>query len=285
MINTIAPRAFTYSAPMKAQPGNIPASPVPANPVDGIDLSQVDTAQKAAQLPILDPGFQLGLAGAIAGLVLSSMGGSGSAEVSLDYSSQSGANESKLHYGFSADNLDQAIAVSGTYNGQPVGGGLVVDPATQGLNWKAELGANLEDYTFALDGPTQTSEIELLLRGKLGSVDADLKFSVLGDVSNPSPDTIEGYKVSGTLGGRAYEAVTRYALNPDLGNMPQPPVGQTLNIATVTTTGSLGDLEINRQYEITGQLNSQDSLTATASGGGVNAGIDTQSKTVLNFHR
>lgn len=288
MISTLTPRAHTLSAPIKFQPNPTPVQrECPNHPVDGIDLSQIDTAQKAAQLPILDPGLQMGMAGAIAALILSSMGGA-VAQVSLDYAAKAGANESKLHYGFSAAALEegeQAVTVSGTYNGQPVSGGLNIDEVTQSLNWKASLAGNQEDYTFALDGPKQQTEMELLLQGKLGSVDADLRFSVLGDLSNASPDNIEGYRVSGTLGGQAYEAVTRYVLNPELVDMPQPPVGAPVNIAKVTTTGSLGGLEIKREYEITGQLNSQNSFTASATGGGVNAGVNSQSTTVLHFNR
>jgi hypothetical protein len=285
MINTIAPRAFTapvrsFQAPGQGETPQPAVCPRPMS--DSIDLSSIDTPQKAAQLPILDPGFQLGLAGGIAATIMAAMGGGTAPVMELNYQSKSGANETNLNY--AADvNAQQTgaspLTVSGTHNGQPVSGGLVLDEAAQALTWTAQFGSSQEAYSF---GPGGTQQVpELVLQGKLGNVDANLSFSVLGDVQNPNPETIQGYKVSGTLGGEAYESTTLFQINPETFAMQQPPApGQNVNVGTVSTTGHLGQLPIDRQYSIDAQM-TDSSIVATATGGGVNAGINSQSTTTL----
>ncbi|MBT9588059.1 hypothetical protein IV102_32280 [bacterium] len=285
MINTLAPRAFTsptrvFQAPAKTEAPQPAVCPRPMP--DSIDLSSIDTPQKAAQLPILDPSFQLGLAGGIAATIMAAMGGGTAPQMQLNYQSQTGANQTNLTY--SADiNAQQTgaspLTVSGTHNGQAVSGGLVIDDAAQALTWKAQFGTSQEAYSFGPGGTQQAPE--LVLKGMLGSVEANLNFSVLGDVQNPNPDTIQGYKVSGTLGGESYESTTLFNLNPEVATMQQPPAqGQNVNIGSITTTGHLGQLPIDKQYTVEAQM-SDTSIVAVASGGGLNAGVNTQSTTTL----
>lgn len=286
MISTISPKA--YVAPQAPTPPPARTNPAPQQtPPEGdkIDLSSVvDTAQKAAQLPILDTGLQMGIASAVAVAILSGMGGATAAtSIQVDYQSQVADNTQNLQYQFDLGAVGQGaqpIQVSGDINGKPVQGGLNLDEQAQALKWQANLGGVTEAYQF---GPSASNEKVdgLVLQGKLGNVDADLRFSVLGDLDNPSMETINGYQVKGTLDGYDYNATTTYQLSEEMSKAVRPEPGQTINIGTVSTVGNLGELGINRQYTITGQLTPEGGFVATAVGGGQNAGLDSKSTTTL----
>ena len=268
MISSIAQRTYIPQAAPKA-PTQTPEPVICPMPIGGdhIDISNIDTAQKAAQLPILDPGFQLSMAGGIAVAIFSGMAGGSTPAIEIGYQKQSGANDVNLQYTIETKG-DQPLTLSGSYNGQPASGALVIDNSNAGVGWTSKLGTNSEDYRFSAD--VEPKDAALHLDGTLGSVEAHLAFHVLGDMENPNPDTIHGYKVDGTLGGVPYEATTLFHLNQQaLAN----PDGH-IDVGTMDTTGNLGGLSIDKHYIVSADVE-QDSRNgvATIVGSGVNAGV------------
>ena len=277
MVSGITPRLHV-SSPAGVQPAVCPKPPSgPEGPNDGVDLSNIDTPQEAAQLPILDAGFQLGLAGAIVGTMMAS-GGNGAAAplIELCFQSVVGENCAKIDYVADAKEMAKGgspLVSSGELNGQPVEGGITVDPSTGSLGWRANYGGSPENFSFGVN-----EQKTLDIAGKLGSVDAKLNFSVIGDLSNPTPESIQGFKVSGTLGDQPYEATTLFQLNPGA----QPGPDGKIDVGTATTQGSLGNLVIDRQFVISAQQTGS-GILANAVGTGVNAGLESITTTDLTF--
>ncbi|MBI3923927.1 MAG: hypothetical protein HY319_00115 [Armatimonadetes bacterium] len=130
--------------------------------------------------------------------------------------------------------------------------------------------AVVETFTFV---PTEDQNNPgLRMSGSVGSIPVDVNFSILGDLEH-GQEGVEGYKVSGTIGDQAYEAETHYKLNQDIENLPEPKVGETVDLASLTTRGHLGDSEIAKDYTVTATVNSETSVTLNTAGSGVNAGL------------
>lgn len=283
MISAVAPRTYIPTASTKCgdtAPSN-PAPPAqPAPPSETVDLSNIDCPIKAAQLPILEPSFQLGLAGAIAFAIMSGMsGGGGVPLVTIDTNNQFG-NGNDITNSYTFDLKDQAnpLSVNGFANSAPISGGVVIDQASQSLQYAGTVGNSPENLTFSLD-ESNPSAPGLNIKGQFGSIDANVTLSLLGNIeSMQSPEDFQGWQVNGTIGGQAYHVENRLSINQNA----EPGQDGSIALGSFSSRGSLGENEISKDYTVTAQMTGS-GITATATGSGVNAGVQSNVSTTVSL--
>lgn len=262
MISALAPRTLT-SAPARLDQATPqpPASPAP--PADQADISRIDTAAKAAALPIMDPAVQLGLAAGVAAIIYSAMAGGGVPLITLDVLDKAGSKHVHANYTLDAKDQQSPIKVSGDLSGEPVSGGLKVDEEAEKVSWQGQLGQNAEELHFAADPENEALRVEC----KFGEVEGSLEFTPIR--GQRGDDDFKGYRVEGTLGGQPYFVDTTFELPEDL--QRKAAEGERLE-AKMHASGKLGDLDISKDYTIVGQQTGS-GLTIEVNGSGTTAGI------------
>jgi len=260
-------RATSPQAPVQQQ--QPPSQQEPA-PGDGIDLTSLDCPYKVAQHPILEPSFQLGIAGAVAVAIAASWGGGQVPALQLAVNSFIG-DSNFVGTSYTLDPLNQEGAikaegnfVSGTNSGFISGGlGNIMDAS---VAWNGTFGSSPEALTLRTDD--ETGE-KLLVSGTIGTVPTNLTFEMIGGSSQP-----EGIEINGTIGDLPYHTETRWTINTDLGSGAPPTPDQTVDLGTMTTRGSIGDKEIAKDYKLTAEVDVQhETGFFHAVGSGVNAGV------------
>jgi len=228
-----------------AAPAPAPApAPQAEGPRELLDLSTIDTAAEAAQLPLLEPAFQLSLAAAVVQSVLG--GGSDRQEICV-VNKFPGTCVDTL---FTLDMKNQAapLTVDGKFNGNPISGQATLGESVQ---WSGSTGENVEDIQV---GPSLDQEA-VRLEGRFGTVPASLALSPI-----MNGNVFEGVLTTGSLGGYDYKCETRLAN------------GQALlegGATTMSSKGSVGELPIDKSYTIT-----TTDRVWMFEGKGVNAGVE-----------
>ncbi len=283
MISAVAPKVYIPTASSKCgdtAPSN-PAPPAqPAPPAESVDLNNIDCPIKAAQLPILEPSFQLGLAGAIAFAVMSGMSGGGAIPiVMIDTNNKFGAgNDITNSYTFDLKDQANPVTANGFANSAPISGGVVLDEANQSVQWNGTVGNSAETLTFGLD-QTDPANPGLSIKGQFGSIDANLTLSLLGNIQSMSgPEDFQGWQVNGTVGGQAYHVENRVTINAEA----QPDESGSIALGSFTSRGNLGENEISKDYNVTAQMTGS-GITATATGTGLNAGENSNVSTTVTL--
>lgn len=268
MVSTLAP---SFNSPIAAfspvarqeQPAP-PAPPAPQPPADNVDFSVIDTAAKAAACPALDPAVQLGLGAGIAAVIMAGMGGGSLPLITLDVQTKTAGQEGNLSFSLDLQNQQSPVGVTGDFAGQAVSGGLVVNEETQQFGWTGTIGGNEEKIEFrGLNQETKTAQVGV----QFGSVAGNLELSAIMDESGEMP---LGYRVTGDLGGEAYDVTTTWKLPEGLGQDGQEPP-QKLE-ASISSVGTLGGQEIHKEYSVVGQMTGG-GLMVNVNGGGTVAGI------------
>lgn len=274
MLNLVSIHSASAAAPQPAICPKPPAGePAPAPPTESVDLSNIDTAAKAATLPIMDAAVQLGVAAGITAAIMAGMGGGSAPLISLDIASKTAGQESNINISMDAKNEESPITSSGSFAGQPVSGGIVIDEQAEKISWVGKIGENAEELHFAgLD----ENEQSLKLNVKFGSVEGDLKFSPI--VGDAGPDDYKGYRLAGTLGGQEYQVDTILNIPEELKN-GQPPEDGKIS-TTMTSTGHVGGQEIKRDYTLDAVMTSS-GIIVDVNGTGTTAGIPQELKATL----
>ncbi|MBI3924122.1 MAG: hypothetical protein HY319_01145 [Armatimonadetes bacterium] len=288
----------TITSPVSPAASRAASTPQPAicprpmpqqPPAESVDLSTIDTPQKVAQLPIFEPTFQLGIAGAVAVAIFSAFGGGPAPAIHLGVTGLVGDNSVLgVEYSFDLNNQESPVSAQGTVfsqDGQDVKsanitGALSFDQAAEQVGWRGQIGDAAETLTFNM--VEDQANPGLRMSGSVGAVPVDVRFSILGDLEH-GQEGVEGYKISGTIGDLPYETESRYQLRQDIDHLPEPKVGDTLEVATMTTRGHLGDSEISKDYTINAVVDSETSVSLVASGEGVNAGLPQVVETALTL--
>lgn len=260
-------RATTNQPPAQQQPPLDPQQPAPG---DGIDLTSLDCPYKVAQHPILEPSFQLGIAGAVAVAIAAAWGGGQVPALQLAVNSFIGTdNFVGTSYTIDPTNQEGAIKAEGNFvsgtNSGFINGGLanIMDSS---VAWNGSFGNSPEALTLRTD--EETGE-KLLVSGTIGTVPTNLTFELIGGSSQP-----EGIEINGTIGDLPYHTETRWSINQDLGSNPPPSPTETVDLGSMTTRGSIGDREISKDYKLTGEIDVQNETGFFhAFGSGVNAGV------------
>lgn len=270
MLSTIAPNFGQITAASLRQgqePAPAPQPPAPQPPPDQVDFSVIDTPAKAACCPAMDPAVQLGLGAGIAAVIMAGMGGGSIPLITLDVQTRTAGQEGNLSFGLDMQNQQAPVTVSGDFAGQAVNGGLVVDEEKQQVSWAGTIGGNEEKIQFiGLNEETKTAQVAV----QFGGVNGNLELSPMMDESGQMP---LGYHVTGELGGEAYDVTTTWKLPEGFGKQEddqQPP--QKLE-ASISSVGTLGGQEINKQYQVVGQMTGG-GLMVNVTGGGTVAGIN-----------
>ncbi|MBM3463156.1 MAG: hypothetical protein FJX76_13720 [Armatimonadetes bacterium] len=249
MIATLSPALAAPGPQSPARPQACPTDP-PAPPTDGIDFSELDTAEKAALLPILEPGVQLG---AVAGLLMAmagAMSGGAAPTVSMAVLTKLNADQDcSVTYQIDANQVDSPVSGAGAIYGQYAGATSTVDAAAGTGTLNEFVGHSQSSLTFKLDEEKEA----LTASGKIGSVDVDLAFTPL--MSKGKGD-VNGFHVEGTVGGQPYL----------IDNMFMGP-GATENQQLMASWGRLGETQIKKNYALT-ILDTPDGAQATIVGGG-----------------
>lgn len=271
MITAVTP--FSTAPAAATRPTAPQAAPAQAAPTESVDLSMIDTPAKAAALPILDASVQLGLAAGIAAAVMAGMGGGSAPLISLDIATKTAGQESSMQIVIDPKNETDPVTSTGTFAGQPVSGGLKMDPANEQVSWIGKIGNNAEELHFAgLDQDAQS----LKLNVKLGSIEGTVNFSPLkGDAG---PDDYQGYRIQGELGGQPYQVDTIIDIPESLKRKEPPADGRVET--TMTSKGFLGSETIQKDYQIVGQMTSG-GVVVEVTGAGTAAGIPQEIQAVL----
>jgi hypothetical protein len=283
MINSISfPQTAVIRSSQPQQPAPPAQEPAPQPPADGVDFSLLDCPTKVAQLPILEPAFQLAIAGGIAGAIFSAMGGGGIAP-SITVGMGSLLNEQTMigaEYKFDLNNQQNPITSEGviaTENGEtPMAGSVSFNEQTQTVEWNSTIGNNAEKLTFSLNEDQNNPGINV--SGTCGSIPVNLNFGLLDSIEQlqNNPTQAQGYTVSGTVGDMPYKVENRVTFDESSLPTEPPAVGQEFTFGTMTSRGSLGDLAISKDYTIGGSVESNTSVALYAFGEGTNAGVQQQ---------
>jgi hypothetical protein len=209
MLTAISLPQIQTPALRTSQPAPAPG-PDPLPPGETIDLSSLDTPYKAAQLPILEPSFQLALAGGLAASIFAAMNGGPAPTVTAGMLAMLGP-ECLLETEYKID-INQATPITGSGNVHckqhmdPISGSLTL--GSESARWNGTIGGNAETLTFSLDDGQTPS---LNMSGWMGTVPVALNFSLIGDQNQlgRGPEAWEGYRVSGMVGGLPYETENR----------------------------------------------------------------------------
>ncbi len=286
MINSIAfPQTTAIRSAQQSQPQQ-PApptqEPAPQPPADGIDLSSLDCPYKVAQLPILEPAFQLAMAGGIAGAIFAAMGGGGISPT-ITVGMGSILNENTMigaEYKFDLNNQSTPITSEGVVATEsseaPMAGSISFNQESQQVEWKSTIGNSAENLTFKLNEDQANPGINV--SGTCGSIPVNLNFGLLDTVEQiqNNPTQVSGYTVSGTVGDLPYKVENRFTIDESSLPTEPPAVGQEFTFGTIQTRGSLGDQEISKDYTVGGSVESNTSVALFAFGEGTNAGIQQQ---------
>ncbi|MBI3928201.1 MAG: hypothetical protein HY319_21840 [Armatimonadetes bacterium] len=269
MISTIAPQVHIPAATVARASSQ--AAPAKASaPADSVDFSTIDSPVEAAQLPILEPSFQLSLAFGVMAAVMAGMGGGGVPLIEVAVESQSGGASVSANYALDFKDEQNPLKVSGTAGNEPISGGFAIDEQAQTVSWNGRIGNNDETLTFSADEQSES----LRISGKFGQVPTDLRLSMMGQ----SAEDFQGFLVEGTVGGQEYVART------DLKPVENPEPGQDggAKIATFSTRGHLGSAEISKDYTATAYQTGS-GITINVEGAGQNSGLEQQVNTTLTI--
>lgn len=212
-----------------------PSAPRPVEPeaAQPLDLTSIDTPQKALALPCLNPAL-LGVA--LTGAIASSMTGSpATAVVSLTL----GDLQGKLTYTFNGQNPQQALQVTGEIGGQAYQETWSIDQQSQKASVHGSLGENAIDLTLS------AGQKGMLLRGTLGQVGVT---QILGGESDLS--SITG---TGKLGSESLEHSIK--LTQDDNNNYQMAVTGKLGQSTLEQSATIardqdGQIQFNGQGKL-----------------------------------
>lgn len=283
MINSVSrPQTPVIRSTQSQQPAPPAQEPAPQPPADAIDFSLLDCPTKVAQLPILEPAFQLAIAGGIAGAIFSAMGG-GSIAPSITVGMGSLLNEQTMigaEYKFDLNNQQNPITSEGviaTENGEtPMAGSVSFNEQAQTVEWNSTIGNAAEKLTFRLNEDQNNPGINV--SGTCGSIPVNLNFGLLDSLEQlqNNPTQAQGYTVSGTVGDLPYKVENRVTVDESSLPTEPPAVGQEFTFGTMTSRGSLGDLAISKDYTIGGSVESNTSVALYAFGEGTNAGVNQQ---------
>lgn len=264
------------------QPAPPTQEPAPQPPAESIDLSSLDCPTKVAQLPILEPAFQLAIAGGIAGAIFAAMGGGGIAP-SITVGVGSILNEQAMigaEYKFDLNNMEAPITSEGVIATEssetPIAGSVKLDQATQSVQWNSTIGNNEEKLTFTAVEDQNNPGINVA--GTIGSIPVNLNFGLLDSIEQlqNNPTSVSGYTVSGTVGDLPYKLENRITVDESSLPTEPPAVGQEFTFGTMQSRGNLGDLAISKDYTIGGSVESNTSVALYAFGEGTNAGVQQQ---------
>lgn len=188
MITNIKPAQFAGLRPTQTPP---PAqeSQEPPGSVDEVDLRVIDSAAKAAQLPIMDPAVQLAIG---LGISVAAQGGV-AVGLTVAGSALSVFGESTpmiSHY----DITEQGGQSFGMVGAEVSRENFIVSE-DGGVVWSGGYGANSSRLEF---NPIEGTQ-KVRVHGHLGSVDADLEMEFL-----LNDDGITGTHMAGKLGGDRY---------------------------------------------------------------------------------
>ena len=247
--STLSYRPQTAAAPPPQQTAEA------APPKELLDLSSIDCAAEAAQLPLLEPSFQLALTAAIVNTML----GAGSQRQEICVVNKFPGSKLDTLFTLDLSNPKAPLTAQGTFNDIPVKGSVVLGDTAQ---WTGQLGTNTETIEI---GPSLDQGQEAIhLAGTFGTVPADLTFKPL-----MNGQIFAGVSTTGLLGGYDYLCETRIAdSRAVLGG------GNT----TMVAHGHVGDLEIDKNYTVS----VSDGLW-TIEGKGVNAGVEQDVFTALSL--
>ena len=214
-----------------------------------VDLTLVDTPAEAAQMPLLEPAFQLALATGMAASRADS-----NLNVTVLMSQTVNSFRISTSYELDANNKEYPIKMSGTVNGSPFLGELVRSPhlpGPYGSAWNSRFGDNRENLLVDFDPGRGI----LAVRGHIGTVGTDINTQW---VLNGEQD---GIVTDGVLGdGRHYhiESTISHTVNNE---------GER----TMSTEGHLGEQTVEKTYTVKNSRTDDGSLM-TIAGGGENLG-------------
>ncbi|MGE0490359.1 MAG: hypothetical protein AB7S38_14215 [Vulcanimicrobiota bacterium] len=256
MISSISYRPAVASAPVRAHAPAAPAAAPAEDAFDPIGLGDVDTVQKAMQLPIMDPVYQgsvgLGLvAVALGGAFGTALNASVRGETSSDGTP---ANITQFNASARGDKLGGLVGGYVAMN-YFMAGELSVDQGKHVATWRETFGSTDVELNFSVDEGSQ----QLTMDGHLGSVPAHLVYTGVQTAAGGAVINVEGI-----LGGQDYKMQT------SLDTIPTDQGQSTFNIST---RGNVGDLTVDKTYQ--GQVDiDQEGRTVglTIDGSGQNAG-------------
>lgn len=258
MISAIKNHSYITTRPA-AQPVAVEPDPPedPRDELDPIGLGQINTVEKAMQLPIMDPAFQATLAMGIAGRALGAAFG-----VPINVSIRGSAASDQTAPSISQVSLgpnhsSHGGLVAGNYF---VAGGLEVDAEAGTARWTSRFANTNVDLTFTMD---QENE-QLVMEGHLGSVPARLVYT--GEATEDGGAVLHA---DGQLGGKAY------AVDTKLDEIPDTDSG--VDVFNIVSRGTVGDLSVDKTY--TGTVSADtDNMSGTLEirGEGQNAGHQQQ---------
>jgi hypothetical protein len=226
---SIKPAFAPASAPAPSKvskPGPQPA-PAPVQDNADVDFSNIDTPEKALQLPIMDPAYQLGLAlGAVATAFGGAFGMPLGAMVGGEFSSNGETVSQTL------TTIDKDLNIS-TFS--VMGDGIETEPQItlgldeQAMTYKNNFGGTKVDLTWTLNQEDES----LMMTGRIGDVEADLRYT--GDADEESGLM----HIEGTLGGKEYVLDTSISEMPEMGE----------DAFKMKAEGHLGGQAISKTYQ------------------------------------
>ncbi|MBM3464779.1 MAG: hypothetical protein FJX76_21990 [Armatimonadetes bacterium] len=236
MMSTISP-VLCQMAPVRTEqpvPAVCPQPPQP--PTDALDFSKIDSPLKAALLPVNEPALQIGLVAGIMFAVMSAPGGAVPL-VTVDMASKSADKLMNASYSLDLKDESNPLTVTGDVAGQPLSDSFTLDEATQSANFTGQIGNNPTSLTLGLELATES----LLISGKLGDVEQNVRYSTIKGPNGD--DNLRGIHAEGTIGGQEYKADTLFDA--------QALASGAQEEAQMTVRGSLGGLEISKDYTVT----------------------------------
>jgi hypothetical protein len=208
-------------------------TPTPAPPAaPDIDFSKIDTPEKAALTPALNPAIIVAAAATFA----ASMGGNGAMATAVQLAMGSSTTGS-LNYTVFADQATQSVGLKGAgmLGDQPFAETWTLntqnqDPSQPILNITGTIGNNAENLAVSVDQQAQVIKID----GNVGDVDVHHNITFRQGPNGDNPTVIVG----GTMGGVAlYEELAAVV---DQSNPNQ---------AGLNITGTLGDKNISNSLQ------------------------------------
>jgi hypothetical protein len=267
MISTISPVFCGTTAP--TAPAAAPKQAEQPKCPDSLDFAKIDSPLEAALLPATEPALQVSLAAGVMFAVMAGAFGGAIPLVSIDFASKSADKLMNVRYDLDLKNESNPLTVSGDVDGQALTETFTLNEQTESAAFNGSIGNNPTSLTLALD---QASEA-LRVSGKLGDIDADLKYTAIKGPNGD--DDIQGLHTEGTLGGLAYSADTLFEGGAQA-------LANGAEQGKMTVRGTLGQDAISKDYTVTAQqLPSGAEITFT--GTGTTAGVQQEVSATLTI--
>ncbi len=221
---------------------------------DDIDFANLETPQKVAQLPIMDPGFQLALAlGYSAALALYHLRGV-IPVVALDMVSRSGGVGIRYQYSIDLANTLHPVFGQGKVAGQEAESSVEYQEQGKVFTWRESIG-KLDSALEACWGELAEGPF---IKGKIGEVSSELSVTPLMD----GKGRLIGYNTSGLLGGEPY------CVDVLLRGLDSPERSE----GEILVRGHADGDSIIKDYHLSIEAGNRD-LSAAIQGAGLNAGM------------